>query len=107
MVRVHELIRRLSRSMLPVLISGETGTGKENAAQAVHLFSPRKSGPLLTINCAAVPENLFKVSCSAMPAGFSGAIADKLGRLEVASGGTVFRRDRRVSPAAQAKLCAR
>ncbi len=106
MVRVYELIRRLSRSMLPVLISGETGTGKENAAQAVHLFSPRKSGPLLTINCAAVPENLFESELFGHARGaFSGAIADKLGRMEAASGGTVFLDEIGELPlAAQAKL---
>lgn len=91
MVRVYELLRRLSRSTLPVLIIGETGTGKENAAQAVHFFSTRKSGPLLAINCAAIPENLFESELFGHVRGaFSGALSDKLGRLEAASGGTVF-----------------
>jgi DNA-binding NtrC family response regulator len=106
MVRVYELLRRLSRSTLPVLIIGETGTGKENAAQAVHAFSPRKAGPLLTINCAAIPENLFESELFGHVRGaFSGAIADKLGRLEAASGGTVFLDEIGELPlAAQAKL---
>ncbi len=106
MVRVYELLRRLSRSTLPVLVIGETGTGKENAAQAVHLFSPRKGGPLLTINCAAIPENLFESELFGHVRGaFSGAIADKLGRLEAASGGTVFLDEIGELPlAAQAKL---
>jgi hypothetical protein len=60
MVRLYELLRRLARSMLPILITGETGTGKENAAQAVHHFSARSAGPLVCINCAAVPDNLFE-----------------------------------------------
>ncbi len=91
MVRVYELLRRLSRSTLPVLIIGETGTGKENAAQAVHHFSTRKSAPLVAINCAAIPENLFESELFGHVRGaFSGALSDKVGRLEAASGGTVF-----------------
>ncbi len=90
-VRVYELIRRLSRSTLPVLIIGETGTGKENAAQAVHYFSTRKAAPMLAINCAAIPENLFESELFGHVRGaFSGALTDKVGRLEAASGGTVF-----------------
>lgn len=91
MVRLYELLRRLARSVLPVLIIGETGTGKENAASAVHHFSPRRSGPLVSINCAAIPENLFESELFGHVRGaFSGATADKPGRLESASGGTVF-----------------
>jgi len=91
MVRVYELLRRLSRSTLPVLIIGETGTGKENAAQAVHYYSTRRNAPLLAINCAAIPENLFESELFGHVRGaFSGALTDKVGRLEAASGGTVF-----------------
>ncbi len=106
MVRVYELLRRLSRSMLPVLIIGETGTGKENAAQAVHHFSNRKSGPLVAINCAAIPENLFESELFGHVRGaFSGALSDKVGRLEAASGGTVFLDEIGELPlASQAKL---
>lgn len=106
MVRVYELLRRLSRSTLPVLIIGETGTGKENAAQAVHFFSSRKSGPLVAINCAAIPENLFESELFGHVRGaFSGALSDKVGRLEAASGGTVFLDEIGELPlASQAKL---
>lgn len=91
MVRLYELLRRLARSALPVLITGETGTGKENAASAVHHFSARSSGPLVSINCAAIPENLFESELFGHTRGaFSGATSDKQGRLESASGGTVF-----------------
>jgi len=91
MVRLYELLRRLARSSLPVLVTGETGTGKENAAQAVHFFSARKEAPLIAINCAAIPENLFESELFGHVRGaFSGALADKIGRLEAASGGTVF-----------------
>src|SRR5262249_26763881 len=60
MVRLYELIRRLARSTLPVLVSGETGTGKENAALALHAWSERASGPFITLNCAAIPETLVE-----------------------------------------------
>lgn len=91
MVRLYELLRRLARSALPILITGETGTGKENAALAVHHFSSRSSGPMVSINCAAIPENLFESELFGHIRGsFSGATSDKPGRLETASGGTVF-----------------
>lgn len=91
MVRLYELLRRLARSLLPVLITGETGTGKENAASAVHHFSARSAGPLISLNCAAIPENLFESELFGHQRGaFSGATADKPGRLESARGGTVF-----------------
>jgi two-component system response regulator AtoC len=106
MVRLYELLRRLARSMLPILITGETGTGKENAAQAVHHFSARSAGPLVCINCAAVPDNLFESELFGHVRGaFSGATGDKLGRLENASGGTVFLDEIGELPlAAQAKI---
>jgi two-component system response regulator AtoC len=91
MIRLYELLRRLARSALPILITGETGTGKENAALAVHHFSSRSSGPMVSINCAAIPENLFESELFGHLRGsFSGATSDKPGRLETASGGTVF-----------------
>lgn len=91
MIRLYELLRRLARSALPILITGETGTGKENAALAVHHFSSRSSGPMVSINCAAIPENLFESELFGHLRGsFSGATTDKPGRLEIASGGTVF-----------------
>ena len=91
MVRLYELLRRLAKSSLPILITGETGTGKENAALAVHHFSSRSSGPLVCLNCAAIPDNLLESELFGHVRGaFSGATADKPGRLEGASGGTVF-----------------
>ena len=91
MIRVFELIRRLARTELPVLVLGETGVGKENAAAALHDWSARTSKPLVTLNCAAIPEALVESELFGHEKGaFSDARTAKPGRLEQASGGTVF-----------------
>jgi two-component system, NtrC family, response regulator AtoC len=91
MLRMFDLIRRLAGSELPVLILGETGAGKENAAAALHHWSARASGPLVTLNCAALPESLVESELFGHQKGaFSDARADKPGLLERASFGTVF-----------------
>ena len=91
MLRLYELLRRLSRSEMPVLVTGETGTGKENAALALHYFSRRAAGPLAILNCAAIPESLVESELFGHERGaFSGAHASKPGRLEAAHGGTAF-----------------
>jgi transcriptional regulator with GAF, ATPase, and Fis domain len=91
MVRIYDLIKRLARSTLPILIQGETGVGKELAAAAVHAFSPRAAGPFISINCAAIPEHLAESELLGHERGaFTGAVTAKPGQLELASGGTVF-----------------
>lgn len=91
MLRLYELLRRLARSDMPVLVTGETGSGKENAALALHYFSRRASGPLVTLNCAAIPETLVESELFGHERGaFTGAHASKPGRLEAAHGGTAF-----------------
>jgi two-component system response regulator AtoC len=91
MVRTYDLIQRLARSSLPVLIQGETGVGKELAAAAVHQFSPRAKAVFVSINCATIPEHLAESELFGHERGaFTGAIAAKQGQLESASGGTVF-----------------
>jgi DNA-binding NtrC family response regulator/pSer/pThr/pTyr-binding forkhead associated (FHA) protein len=91
MIRVFDLIRRLSASALPVLVLGETGVGKENAAAAVHHWSARARQPLITLNCAAMPEALVESELFGYEKGaFSDARAAKPGLLERADGGTVF-----------------
>ena len=91
MVRLYSLIDRLAPSELPVLVSGETGTGKELVAQALHERSPRRGGRLISINCAALPESLAESELFGHEKGaFTGATATKIGLLEAASGGTVF-----------------
>ncbi|WP_437986833.1 sigma 54-interacting transcriptional regulator [Sorangium sp. So ce117] len=91
MIRLFELIRRLAASDLPVLVLGETGAGKENAAAAVHHWSARAQKPLITLNCAALPETLVESELFGYEKGaFSEARAPKPGLLERAHGGTVF-----------------
>ncbi len=74
-----------------VLVTGETGTGKELVAQAIHHFSSRKEKPLVAVNCAALPPTLIESELFGHEKGaFSGAVARKIGRFEVANGGTIF-----------------
>ncbi len=104
--RLYDLIRRLSASTLPVLIVGETGVGKENAAYAVHHWSPRAGGPFVVLNCAAIQDTLVESELFGYEKGaFSGAAAAKPGLLETAGGGTLLLDEiAELSLAAQAKL---
>jgi len=106
MARLYELARRLARSTIPILILGETGTGKELAAAAIHAFSARASGPFISVNCAAIPETLAESELFGHARGaFSGAVAARAGYVEAASGGTLFLDEiGELSPAIQAKL---
>ncbi|XXX78616.1 sigma 54-interacting transcriptional regulator [Sorangium sp. So ce134] len=106
MVRVFELIRRLAATDLPVLVTGETGAGKESAARALHEWSPRARRPLVTLNCAAMPESLVESELFGYERGaFSGAAGPKPGLLEHGSGGTVFLDEiGDLSASAQAKI---
>ena len=106
MVRIYELLRRLAASDLPVLIQGETGVGKENAAFAVHWCSPRRSGPFVAVNCAAFTESLVESELFGHEKGaFSGAVTSKTGLFEAAHGGTLFLDEvGELSPTVQAKL---
>ena len=91
MMHVYAQIERLAPTEVTLLILGETGTGKELAASALHFWSRRKDKPLLAINCAALPENLAESELFGYERGaFSGAVTAKPGRLESAPGGTVF-----------------
>jgi two-component system response regulator AtoC len=86
-----ELIRRLARTDLAVLVEGETGVGKENAAYALHAWSPRREGPFVAVNCAAFAENLIESELFGSEKGaFSGAVATRPGLVEAAVGGTLF-----------------
>jgi transcriptional regulator with GAF, ATPase, and Fis domain len=86
---------RLARMVAPrdttVLITGETGTGKELVAEAIHKLSPRSAHPFVVVNCAAIPEALFEAELFGYSRGaFTGAMQSRLGRIHVAQGGTLF-----------------
>jgi Nif-specific regulatory protein len=103
---VLEKIAIIARSSLPVLLRGESGTGKELFAQAVHNLSPRKSAPCIKLNCAALPESVLESELFGHEKGaFTGAIAQRKGRFELADGGTLFLDEiGDISGAFQAKL---
>lgn len=91
MLRLFEQIRDLANNDFPVCISGETGTGKELVAAAIHQESHRSGGPFVPVNCGALPEGLLESELFGHVRGaFSGAIRDKKGRFELAQGGTIF-----------------
>lgn len=89
--RMRELIAKAAAADVPVLITGENGTGKELAAHQIHYLSRRGSEPLVTVNCPAIPETLFEAELFGHVRGaFTGALRDRAGRFEKASGGTLF-----------------
>ena len=91
MQEVLTQILQVSRADAPVLIEGETGTGKELVARAIHEKSPRKNHPLIKVNCAAVPHELFESEFFGHLRGaFTGAMKDRMGRFQLADGGTLF-----------------
>jgi len=91
MLEVISLVRRVAPSEATVLIRGESGTGKELIAKAIHFASPRASGPLVKVNCAALPETLLESELFGHEKGaFTGAVTSRQGRFELANGGTIF-----------------
>ncbi|MGE3180432.1 MAG: sigma-54-dependent transcriptional regulator [Phycisphaerae bacterium] len=87
----YKLIARYAASESPVLIEGETGTGKELAARAIHHFGGRSEGPFVAVNCGAIPENLIESELFGHVRGaFTGATADRAGLFEVAAGGVLL-----------------
>lgn len=88
---VMDKVRRVAPIMSPVLLVGETGTGKEVIANAIHELSNRSNGPLIKVNCGAIPETLIDSELFGHEKGaFTGAIAQKRGRFERADSGTIF-----------------
>src|SRR5258705_2483871 len=106
MIAAVELARRVAPRRSNVLLTGETGTGKELFAGLIHEVSPRASGPLVKVNCAALPETLLESELFGHERGsFTGADRRRIGRFEEASGGTLFLDEvGELSPAIQAKL---
>ncbi len=91
MVEVLAQVHRVAPFKSTVLIRGESGTGKELIARAIHNLSPRKDGPFIRVNCAALPESLLESELFGHEKGaFTGAQKDHKGRFELASGGTLF-----------------
>jgi len=91
MVKVCDLARKAAETDLPVLIQGETGTGKELMARAVHFFSGRRDFPFLAQNCGALPDELLQSELFGHKRGaFTGAVSDRLGLFPAADNGTVF-----------------
>lgn len=91
MLQILRMVEKINRSNLTVLLQGETGTGKTLIARAIHLSSPRAQNPFITVDCAALPENLLESELFGYLRGsFTGATQDKKGLFEEADGGTIF-----------------
>jgi transcriptional regulator with GAF, ATPase, and Fis domain len=91
MREVYRLVRMVAKRDTAVLVRGETGTGKELVAEAIHALSPRAKQPFVVVNCAAIPEALLEAELFGHARGaFTGAVQSRLGRVHIAQGGTLF-----------------
>lgn len=91
MRNVKQRVLKVAHSMAPVLVRGESGTGKELVAQALHASSQRAAGPLIAVNCGAIPENLLEAEFFGVRKGsYTGATQDRQGYFQAAQGGTLF-----------------
>jgi DNA-binding NtrC family response regulator len=91
MQEVYRLTRRVAQASTTVLLTGETGTGKELIARAIHELSPRSSGPFIRVNCGALSESLLESELFGHVKGaFTNAFENRTGRFEAAHGGTIF-----------------
>jgi DNA-binding NtrC family response regulator len=91
MVKIFDIIKKVAPTTTTILITGETGTGKELVANAIHVNSPRKLNPFIKINCAAIAETLIESELFGYEKGaFTGAVSNKPGRFELAHKGTLF-----------------
>jgi transcriptional regulator with PAS, ATPase and Fis domain len=103
---ILETIRRMAKADTNVIIRGESGTGKELVAHALHDQGPRRTKPFISVNCAALPENLMEAELFGYERGaFTGAVTTKEGRVELANHGTLFLDEiATLTPALQSKL---
>jgi DNA-binding NtrC family response regulator len=103
---VLELARKVAETSTTVLITGESGTGKDHLARLIHELGPRRDAPFLKIDCASLPQELVESELFGHERGaFTGAVERKLGRLEMAGGGTIALDEvAALSPATQSKL---
>jgi transcriptional regulator with GAF, ATPase, and Fis domain len=91
MISVYNRVEKVASTDITVMITGETGTGKELIAREIHTRSPRRKGPFITVNCGAIPENLIESELFGHVKGaFTGAIANQLGKFQAAHEGTIF-----------------
>src|SRR5205085_7101011 len=91
MQQVFPKVEKIAATDISVLITGETGTGKELIAREIHNRSPRTGKPFVTINCGAIPENLLESELFGHVKGaFTGAVANKQGKFQAADAGTLF-----------------
>ena len=91
MLLVKQRIAKVAKGMAPVLIHGESGTGKELVARALHACSQRANGPMVAVNCGAIPENLLEAEFfGARKGSYTGATQDRPGYFQAAQGGTLF-----------------
>ncbi|MFH1155114.1 MAG: sigma-54 dependent transcriptional regulator [Pseudomonadota bacterium] len=91
MKEVLSLVRRMAASQWPVLVTGETGTGKELISKLIHLMSDRNNSQFVDVNCAAIPENLFESELFGHVKGaYTGAVSHRRGSFELASGGSLL-----------------
>ncbi len=106
MKAIYDQVAQVADSAATVLIRGETGTGKELVARAIHFGSSRRNNPFISVNCAALPENLIESELFGHEKGsFTGAAQQRKGRFELANGGTLFLDEiGDISPAVQVRL---
>jgi transcriptional regulator with GAF, ATPase, and Fis domain len=91
MLRTYALTRMVASRDTTVLVTGESGTGKDLIAQEIHLISPRRNQPLIVVNCSAIPETLLEAELFGYTKGsFTGAVQSRIGRIHAAHGGTLF-----------------
>lgn len=106
LVEVFKKVEKVATTDISVMITGETGTGKELIAREIHNRSPRKNGPFVVVNCGAIPENLMESELFGHVRGaFTGAVATRQGKFQQADGGTLFLDEiGEMPPALQVKL---